>query len=74
MCFKVVKTQISLFPDSDKEKENQLISDHVFGRENLSDSGLPNTILENLCRVGENAVSLMERIVYNKEAGGFTWS
>ncbi len=60
------------------EKDDQQTENNVFGRENLSDCGLSNVILEHLCRVGPNSVSILERISYSQDApgsaGGFTWS
>ena len=60
--------------DSSKDTDNQKhISDHVFGRENLSDCGLQKNILESICRVDEDAVSIIERMCWSKEFGGYTW-
>jgi protein downstream neighbor of Son len=47
-------------------------ADHYFGRENLSDCGLGNDILESLTRVDEDAVSILETLHYKEENGGFT--
>lgn len=49
-------------------------SDNVFGRENLSDCGLPAAILEAMCRTGGDAVRCLERMCFNKEVGGYTWN
>lgn len=50
------------------------MGDHVFGRENLSDCGLPADILAAMCRVGNDAVRNLARMCYNIENGGYTWS
>ncbi|KAG5676960.1 hypothetical protein PVAND_006753 [Polypedilum vanderplanki] len=52
---------------------SQAFADHVFGRENLSDCGISNEILESMCRVELDAVSILERLQFNKNKGGFTF-
>ncbi|CAD7082457.1 unnamed protein product [Hermetia illucens] len=54
-------------------KENKT-SDQVFGKENLSDCGLQSKILDSMCRVGTDAVDIIERMCYCKEQGGYSWS
>uniref|UniRef100_A0A1I8PHZ6 Protein downstream neighbor of son homolog n=2 Tax=Stomoxys calcitrans TaxID=35570 RepID=A0A1I8PHZ6_STOCA len=45
----------------------------VFGKENLSDCGLQAYVVENMCRTGSQAVTLLERVCYDKEYG-YAWS
>nr|XP_014092463.1 protein downstream neighbor of son homolog [Bactrocera oleae] len=45
----------------------------VFGQENLSDCGLIPSVVECMCRTGQNAVTLLERVCYDKEYG-YAWS
>jgi protein downstream neighbor of Son len=52
---------------------SQAFADHVFGRENLSDCGIPQEVVESMCRVDNDAVNILERLQYNKEQGGFTF-
>lgn len=59
----------------DLNKENkEKAAEIVFGRENLSDCGLPSYLLESMCRVGNDAVRTIERLYYDKESGGYIWS
>lgn len=59
----------------DLNKENkEKTAETVFGRENLSDSGLPTYLLQSLCRIGNDAVRTIERIYFDKESGGYIWS
>lgn len=53
---------------------SQSFADHVFGRENLSDCGISNEILESMCRVDLDAVNIIEKLQFNKESGGFILS
>jgi hypothetical protein len=62
------KTSKKLMEDLDS---SQAVADHVFGRENLSDCGMQNSILESMCRVDGDAVNILERLQYNKENGGY---
>jgi len=52
---------------------SQAKADHVFGRENLSDCGMPNAILESMCRVDGDAVNILEGLQFNAENGGYTF-
>jgi protein downstream neighbor of Son len=61
-----------IIEDINKENE-QSVSDHVFGRENLSDCGLTPKIVESMCRVNKDAIDMVEMLRYNKEGGGFIW-
>lgn len=63
-----------MIDDTDKENEATAIGDQVVWKENLSDSGLSEHILETMCRASKDSVSDLERLVYSKEAGGYTWS
>lgn len=59
----------------DLNKENkEKTAETVFGRENLSDCGLPPYLLESLCRIGNDAVRAIERMYFDKESGGYIWS
>ncbi|XP_062550902.1 protein downstream neighbor of son homolog [Armigeres subalbatus] len=63
-----------MIDDTDKENEATAIGDQVLWKENLSDSGLSEHILEAMCRASKDSVNDLERLVYCKEAGGYTWS
>uniref|UniRef100_A0A8D8B4X2 Protein downstream neighbor of son homolog n=1 Tax=Culex pipiens TaxID=7175 RepID=A0A8D8B4X2_CULPI len=68
------KVSQKLIDDADKENEATASGDQVLWKENLSDSGLSELILETMCRASKDSVHDMERMVYSKEAGGYTWS
>lgn len=59
---------------SDLNKNREATSENVFGRENLSDSGMQSKILEDFCRVSSDAVRNLERMCYSNEQGGYTWA
>ncbi|XP_055608142.1 protein downstream neighbor of son homolog [Uranotaenia lowii] len=63
-----------LIDDADKENAATAIGDQVLWKENLSDSGLSEHILETMCRASKDSVKDLERMVYNKDSGGYTWS
>ena len=63
------KTSRKMLEELDTSKAD---ADHVFGRENLSDCGIQNKILDSLCRVEGEAVMILERVQFSKEANGFT--
>ncbi|XP_065075303.1 protein downstream neighbor of son homolog [Ochlerotatus camptorhynchus] len=63
-----------IIDDADKENEATAIGDQVLWKENLSDSGLSEHILETMCRASKDSVNELERLVYCKEEGGYTWS
>ncbi|XP_058463183.1 protein downstream neighbor of son homolog [Malaya genurostris] len=67
------KVSQKLIDDADKENEASASGDHVLWKENLSDSGLSDHILETMCRANKDSVSDLERFVFNQEAGGYTW-
>lgn len=58
----------------DDLNNSQAVADHVFGRENLSDCGFSNELLEKMCTVEEDAVTIIDRLSYSKEAGGYIYS
>ena len=57
--------------DNDLDENNA--AGQVFGKENLSDCGLQACVIENMCRTGHLAVTLFERVCYDKEYG-YAWS
>lgn len=63
--------------EDDEEEPPRLDDDNaagqVFGKENLSDCGLQACVVENMCRTGHLAVTLLERVCYDKEYG-YAWS
>ncbi|XP_058832386.1 protein downstream neighbor of son homolog [Topomyia yanbarensis] len=67
------KVSQKLIDDADKENEANASGDHVLWKENLSDSGLSDNILEAMCRANKDSVNDLERFVYSKDAGGYTW-
>ena len=64
------KVSQKLLSNLDNSQSN---TDQVFGRVYLSVSGLPNFILEALCRVDKDAVNVLEKFQYNREKGGFSF-
>lgn len=64
------KTSRKLLEDLDTSQSN---ADQVFGRENLSDSGLTNEVLEAMCRSDKDAVNFLEKLQFSRENGGFTF-
>uniref|UniRef100_A0A1B0CJJ5 Putative downstream neighbor of son n=1 Tax=Lutzomyia longipalpis TaxID=7200 RepID=A0A1B0CJJ5_LUTLO len=68
------KVSQALIDDILEDKDKKQLSDQVFGRENLSDSGLSASILEAMCRVDRDAVKAMERMSFNRESSSFTIS
>ncbi|XP_058126630.1 protein downstream neighbor of son homolog [Anopheles ziemanni] len=63
-----------LINDSDKENDASALADPVFGKENLSDCGINMRIVETMCRATKDSVFDTERLLYNQEEGGFSWS
>lgn len=45
----------------------------VFGEQNLSDCGLLPAVVSAICRTGQNAVGLLERVCY-QQGEGYAWS
>ncbi|KAH8310512.1 hypothetical protein KR044_001727 [Drosophila immigrans] len=45
----------------------------VFGEQNLSECGLLPTVVGSICRTGEHAVGLLERVCYQR-GEGYAWS
>lgn len=62
------KTSRKLLEDLNNSQAN---ADQVFGRENLSDCGLSNEILEIMCQSDKDAVNFLEKIQFSREKGGF---
>lgn len=62
-------------PENSKPKENKIAqsSGVIFTQKNLSDSGLNQNVLECICRTGEHAVALLERVCFDKQQG-YAWS
>lgn len=56
----------------DNLDSSRAAADHYFGRENLSDCGLGNDILEALTRVDGEAVNILEILQFKEENGGIT--
>ncbi|XP_052872507.1 protein downstream neighbor of son homolog [Anopheles cruzii] len=63
-----------LINDLDKENDASTQADPVFGKENLSDCGLNQRVVESMCRVTKDSVFDTERLLYSLDAGGFSWS
>lgn len=63
------KSSRQLLDDLDK---SSAFAGQVFGCENLSECGIVNAILERMCHVDGNAVSILERVQYDRENGGYT--
>lgn len=59
--------------EENTHNENEEASGQVFGQENLSDCGFQMGVIENMCRTGQQAVALLERVCYDKEFG-YAWS
>lgn len=59
--------------ENDNELDENNAAGQVFGQENLSDCGLQPCVVENMCRTGHFAVTLLERVCYDKEYG-YAWS
>ncbi|XP_055530844.1 protein downstream neighbor of son homolog [Wyeomyia smithii] len=68
------KVSQKMIDDADKENAATASGDQVLWKENLSDSGLSDHILEAMCRTTKDSVSDMERFIYSKDDGGYTWS
>lgn len=63
----------SLIP-ADLNKENVKGSgETVFAQESLSNCGLSSGILQSFCRNKSDAVRSLERMYYDKQAGGYIW-
>ncbi|KAM7364360.1 humpty dumpty [Cochliomyia hominivorax] len=59
--------------EEDQQEQEDNEAGEVFGKENLSDCGLQACVVENMCRTGHLAVTLLERVCYDKEYG-YAWS
>ncbi|XP_017010020.2 protein downstream neighbor of son homolog [Drosophila takahashii] len=58
-------------PQSDVEGEDA--AGQVFGEQNLSECGLLPGVVGSICRTGQHAVGLLERICYQR-GEGYAWS
>lgn len=68
------KVSQKIIDDADKENGMVTSGDQVLWKENLSDSGLSDHILETMCRTNKDSVYDIERFVYNNDVGGYIWS
>lgn len=55
------------------EEDPDAGSVQVFGEQNLSECGLLPTVVSAICRTGQHAVGLLERVCYQRSEG-FAWS
>lgn len=62
------KTSRQLLEDLDSSRA---AAGQVFGCENLSECGIVNSILERMCKVDAEAVTILERLQYDLENGGY---
>ncbi|XP_033165266.1 protein downstream neighbor of son homolog isoform X2 [Drosophila mauritiana] len=58
-------------PQSDAEGEDA--AGQVFGEQNLSECGLLPGVVGSICRTGQHAVGLLERVCYQRDEG-YAWS
>ncbi|KAH8381991.1 hypothetical protein KR009_001270 [Drosophila setifemur] len=58
-------------PQSEGDGEDA--AGQVFGEQNLSECGLLPTVVGSICRTGQHAVGLLERVCYQR-GEGFAWS
>eukprot|EP00099_Drosophila_melanogaster_P013438 NP_001303424.1 humpty dumpty, isoform B [Drosophila melanogaster] len=58
-------------PQSDAEGEDA--AGQVFGEQNLSECGLLPAVVGSICRTGQHAVGLLERVCYQRDEG-YAWS
>ncbi|EDV47874.1 protein downstream neighbor of son homolog [Drosophila erecta] len=58
-------------PQSNAEGEDA--AGQVFGEQNLSECGLLPGVVGSICRTGQHAVGLLERVCYQKDEG-YAWS
>ncbi|XP_060649544.1 protein downstream neighbor of son homolog [Drosophila nasuta] len=54
-------------------EEAQVAGEQVFGEQNLSECGLLPSVVGSICRTGEHAVGLLERVCYQR-GEGYAWS
>lgn len=62
------KTSRQLLEDLDS---SGAVAGQVFGCENLSECGIQNSILERICQVDSDAVTILERLQFDLENGGY---
>ncbi|EDV41934.1 uncharacterized protein Dana_GF17717 [Drosophila ananassae] len=58
-------------PQSEGDEEDA--AGQVFGEQNLSECGLLPAVVGSICRTGQHAVGLLERVCYQR-GEGFAWS
>lgn len=63
------KASRQLLEDLDR---SEAVVEQVFGCENLSECGIVNAILEKMCKVDSDVVTILERLQFNQENGGYT--
>ncbi|KAL7727229.1 hypothetical protein ACLKA6_004489 [Drosophila palustris] len=59
--------------DSTAPGEEDIASGQVFGEQNLSECGLLPAVVGAICRTGQHAVGLLERVCY-QQGEGYAWS
>ncbi|XP_022213640.2 protein downstream neighbor of son homolog [Drosophila obscura] len=67
---KVLETAEVPQPDG---TEGTAAADQVFGEQNLSECGLLPAVVGSICRTGQHAVGLLERVCYQR-GEGYAWS
>lgn len=67
------RASTKLLEDLDKENLRATASDLVFGRENLSDCGIPTYIVEAMCRTKPQSIQSLDKMWYVKDQGGFLY-
>ncbi|XP_001359393.2 protein downstream neighbor of son homolog [Drosophila pseudoobscura] len=58
-------------PQEDRKEDTA--ADQVFGEQNLSECGLLPSVVGSICRTGQHAVGLLERVCYQR-GEGYAWS
>lgn len=51
---------------------SRAVGDEALGRASLSGCGMSNAVLESLCRIDADAVNILERLQFDRKAGGYT--
>ncbi|KAM8703553.1 hypothetical protein ACLKA7_008214 [Drosophila subpalustris] len=60
-------------PEESTAPEEDIASGQVFGEQNLSECGLLPAVVGAICRTGQHAVGLLERVCYQR-GEGYAWS
>ena len=63
------KTSRQVLEDLDSSKA---AAGQVFGCENLSECGIENSVLERMCKIDCDATTILERLQFNIDNGGYT--